>query len=361
MAALALEKLARSPGLEVHFWHHPENRKWRDRLARMEVEKIALGPTATETARLQVVRNIWQRAPVLSDRLKQLNPDLVLLIQGDIEHSSLALQETRRSGIRLASYIPMVHSYRLMEARLPRLRDFLARRLFSMVDEWITISPTIGEQLQARSPHARVHVVENGIQLESFSPAGDRASLRRKLGLPESGRVCAMIGRVEYNQKRQDLAVECFSRYREAFKDWHLLIVGSGPDEEHLEGLIKVSPASEYIHRLEWLDEPRQVYHAIDCLLLPSRYEGVPLVMLEALAAGVPVIGADRDGMRDLLPDGWRFPAGDAEAFAGTFESAAEKGFPGLRECRRRVMENNDVATFQDAFLRAVEKILARP
>lgn len=359
MAALALERLIREPGLEIHFWYHAENRKWRDRLARMDAFGMRAGVTATKTERLQVVRNLWQRAPQLRIRLQELNPDLVLFIQGDIEHASLALQEARRGGYRCASYIPMVHSCRLMQARLPRLRDFLSRRIFAMVEDWITISPTIAAQLRAKSPRSRVHVVENGIQLDTFTSAGDRDELRRQMGLPETGRFCAMIGRVEYNQKRQDLAVDCFSRFRDVFAGWHLLIVGSGPDEADLERRIRESPARDFMHRLEWLDEPQRVYQAIDCLLLPSRYEGVPLVMLEALAAGVPVIGSDRDGMRDFLPETWRFPPGDTEALARVFGDAAADGFSEMPEVRNRVLEHNGVEAFQRAFADSVRKILA--
>jgi len=358
MAALALEGLARDSRLEMHFWYNPENRKWRHRLERMGVSGISTGEARTETARLQVMRNLWQRATAFREEVERLRPDLILFIQGDIEHSSLAMQEAKRAGMAVASYIPMVHSYGLMQAKLPLLRDLLARRLFRMPENWITISASIASQLRGKSPKATVHVVENGIQVDDFRSSGDRRGLRKQWRIPEKAKVCAMIGRVEFNQKRQDLAVASFSTYRERFDDWHLLIVGSGPDEDSLQQSIRESPVSDRIHRLAWLDEPQQVYSAIDCLLLPSRYEGVPLVMLEALAAGVPVLGSDRDGMRDLLPEEWRFPPGDAGALASAFHAARRDGFGPLESCRAKVLRENRVETFQEQFVRAVMEII---
>jgi glycosyltransferase involved in cell wall biosynthesis len=67
---------------------------------------------------------------------------------------------------------------------------------------------------------------------------------------------------------------------------------------------------------LPWREDMTPVYSAIDVLALPSRFEGVPLVMLEALACGVPVVASDRDGMADWLPPELRFDPG-REAAAG--------------------------------------------
>jgi glycosyltransferase involved in cell wall biosynthesis len=53
-----------------------------------------------------------------------------------------------------------------------------------------------------------------------------------------------------------------------------------------------------------------------DVVLLPSRYEGVPLVMLEAMCAGRKLLAADADGVPDMLPRAWAFPRGDAHSLA---------------------------------------------
>lgn len=352
MAALGMEGLVHAGLCEAHFWFSPANERWQKRLRGLQSSGLQCAAAPTRTARLQVLRNLWQRSPELRRRLAMLQPDRIVFIQGDIEHASLAVMEAVRLRHSVMSYIPMAHRYEVMQARLPHLRDLLASRVFKAIPDWITISESCRAQLVERNPKARVRVVENGIPVECFRR--EETVLRSRLGIPDGQRVCAMIGRVEFNQKRQDLALEAFTRYPEHFSGWHLLLVGSGPDGARLDALVQGSSARARVHRLEWLEQPEAVYSAIDCLLLPSGYEGVPLVMLEALAAGVPVIASDRDGMKDLLPPGWRFPAGDAAALAQTFRAACDSGFSGVEELQSRVRRENTVEAFQQQFTAAV-------
>ena len=352
MAALAMEGMVRDGGSEVHFWFSEANQRWPGRIAALLDSGLHTAPAPTRTRKLQVMRNLWERSPELKARLRELNPDLVVFIQGDIEHSSLALLEARRSGHPVLSYIPMAHPHAVMRAKLPGLRDLLAGRVFRAVPEWITISESCRLQLADRSPGSRIHVVENGIPVEQFPGPSTEAALqlRRQTGIPTEVSICAMIGRVEFNQKRQNLAVAALEAHPDCFQGWHLLLVGSGPDDDRLDALIQASPARARIHRLQWLEQPQGIYSAIDCLLLPSGYEGVPLVMLEALACGVPVIASNRDGMRDLLPAEWLFPQGDASALARQFRKASHDNFPGLAALRERVRRDNTVEVFQRAF-----------
>ena len=89
-----------------------------------------------------------------------------------------------------------------------------------------------------------------------------------------------------------------FIEYPDAFTDCELLFAGDGPDRMRL---VKMAEKANNVTILPWQDNINTLYDRIDFLMLPSRYEGVPLVMLEALARGIPVIGSDVDGMKELL------------------------------------------------------------
>ena len=106
------------------------------------------------------------------------------------------------------------------------------------------------------------------------------------------------------------------------------------------------------------MDNPERIYSAIDCLLIPSRYEGVPLVMLEALASGVPVVGSCCDGMKDLLPGDWLFESGSIADMSETFSRAASAGFKGLDTVRERVLTENDLSNFKNQFVEAVRRLV---
>ena len=362
MAAYGIEALAACREFEVTFLYNPLNSKWKRRIdAFGDSNKLVTGECPTRTRKLQLLRNKWQRCKALREHFDACNPDLILFIQGDIEHSSLALSEALRMGLPVASYIPMCHSYKLMQAKLAGFRDGLAGQVYRSVNKWITISDTISKDLMSLSPGSTVAVVNNGIQISKFTGAEDdclRSQVREELGLDQDDKICAVVGRIEFNQKCQDLALKALEQFPAAFDGWRLLFVGSGPDDVRLDQQIADSSWNSRIKRIPWLDNPERIYAAIDCLLIPSRYEGVPLVMLEALAAGVPVIGSDRDGMRDILPMDWRFESGSIKEFSEAFSRAAKTGFKDLDATRDRVLREYDLSGFKSEFVDAVRLLV---
>jgi glycosyltransferase involved in cell wall biosynthesis len=138
--------------------------------------------------------------------------------------------------------------------------------------------------------------------------------VRDALGLQEDDRLLLMMGRIEFWQKRHDLAVEALASARARGSRLHLLVVGSGPDEPALRGRVRALGLEAVVHWRPWQSDVGPFYAACDRLLLPSRYEGVPLVMLEALSLGRQVLAANVDGMADMLPPAWLFAAGDGQA-----------------------------------------------
>ena len=203
---------------------------------------------------------------------QNLKPDLVLCIQGEIEDSSKAVLAARRAGIECTSYIAIPHPMRLMGAKLGGLRDRINQYLFNQPTRYIAISESMEQLLRERGVTKPIAVVPNGIPTPPpVSPVTSHAS-RLTLG---------MLGRIEFNQKQQDFMVRTFCRFSEQFKDCRLLIAGDGPDRERLQKLVEGKVG---IILLPWQEDAETFYESIDFLMLPSRFEGVPLVMLEALA-----------------------------------------------------------------------------
>jgi glycosyltransferase involved in cell wall biosynthesis len=93
-----------------------------------------------------------------------------------------------------------------------------------------------------------------------------------------------------------------------------------------LSRLIDDSPLRAHLLQFGWIKNLDSIYQAIDLLLIPSRLEGVPQVMLEALARRIPVVASDRDGMKSWLPPEWRFPFGDAAAMQRAIDRALAGG-----------------------------------
>jgi glycosyltransferase involved in cell wall biosynthesis len=103
--------------------------------------------------------------------------------------------------------------------------------------------------------------------------------------------------------------------------DKFVIFVGDGPDARTLQALL-VPEVRDRFNLIGWKSDLSDVYAATDVLLIPSKSEGVPLVMLEALSYRIPVVGTDRDGMRSWLPAQWRFTWGDIEGLKHGIEQA---------------------------------------
>ena len=109
---------------------------------------------------------------------------------------------------------------------------------------------------------------------------------------------------------------------------------------------------------IAWTDGVSDVYSAIDVLVLPSRLEGVHLVMLEAMSVGVPVVGSARDGMKEFLPSAWLFPPDDKKGCAQRLQEVLEQPKAELIEAnRRRALEDFSMAAFERSFIAATRKL----
>jgi glycosyltransferase involved in cell wall biosynthesis len=298
------------------------------------------------------------RSRTLANRLRQLDPALVVAIQGNIEHSSLALHAARRAGIPSTSYIPVPHSNAAMGARLGVLRDVFAKGLFQVPDSFITISDEMAKLLRLRGASAPIHIVYNGIDTARFHP-GDPVSACRQLNLPQDKIRLGMIGRIEFRQKQQHLLVQAVAAEPSLASACHLVFAGEGPDGGALRALIEQHRLTATI--LPWCD-PALLYHALDALVIPSRYEGLPLVMLEALASGTAVLASDRDGMKDVLPAVWRCEPNNPTALAGTLAHFIQQDRPAPAAALvARVRDSMSLAAFRQAFAAAIGGLLPAP
>jgi glycosyltransferase involved in cell wall biosynthesis len=164
----------------------------------------------------------------------------------------------------------------------------------------------------------KVHVVPNGIDTSRF--AGDRgdASSRRAIGIPPGARVVGTVGRLS-PVKRQDLLIRAFARSLASVPDAHLLVVGDGPLMGELRDLAASLGIEDRVHFVGYQAEPETLLGAMDLFALTSRSEGMPLVVLEAWAAGLPVIASRVGGLPEMLGDGQAgvlFESGDEAALA---------------------------------------------
>jgi glycosyltransferase involved in cell wall biosynthesis len=157
--------------------------------------------------------------------------------------------------------------------------------------------------------------------VNSVPPAtepANRQALVREWGLRNSQRLIVAVGRL-VPQKNHALAIRALA----AVPDAILVVVGGGPLREPLEREAKASGVRDRVVLAGPRSDARAVIGAADVVVLPSHWEGLPLVGLEALAAGTPLVATAVLGVRDLVSDGESallVPPGDERALAGALK-----------------------------------------
>lgn len=320
MACHGIEALAAEPSIDVVFMLNPSNRLLVSRLESIDnIQTLAADPVTFQS----------------------LEPDCILCIQGDIAQCSAGVQAAIKAGIECVSYIAIPHRLADMGAKLGGLRDLKNKPLFNRPDRYITISESMKVLLEERGVKKTISIVPNGIP----------APPTPKLTPPDSRFTIGLIGRIEFNQKQQDFFVRTVLQYSEPFTDCRVLFIGSGPDEPKLK---KIIAGHEAFTLLPWQENMEEIYERIDLLIIPSRYEGVPLVMLEALARGIPTLGSRRDGMLDILPPEWTFTTEDSAALAATFSKVRKNGINQISELQSRIIADHSMDAFKQNFVKAV-------
>jgi glycosyltransferase involved in cell wall biosynthesis len=171
-------------------------------------------------------------------------------------------------------------------------------------------------------PRKKLGVVRNGIHTSAFAPtpeAVDEARrIFRSLGIPEGARVVGSLGRLA-EVKRHDLLIRGFAQAVNSQTDAHLVIVGDGPERSALETLATSLGLSDRVHFAGYRERPEIILRGMDVFALASRLEGLPLAILEAWAAGVPVVASRVGGVPALIDDGRTgllFDSGDEKVLA---------------------------------------------
>ncbi len=371
MACHGIEALASDPSNEILCIIHPDNRQLAEKLAPIKSCQTLEAPGSTR--RCQSVLNHLDHRGIkrLQHRFGKLQADLLLCIQGDIEQSSQALIAAHRTGIECISYIALPHGRTTMGARFGAGRDAFDHGLFRLPSSYMAISECMAGLLRQRGVTQPITVVPNGISMPPVSVATDHSLSRiktedeserivRNFGSPSGLKpqdrlaVLGMLGRIEFKQKRQDFMVRTFCDVPQAFENCRLIIAGDGSDRSMLEQLVLKGPRNADIDLLPWQNDIDAFFASIDLLVIPSRFEGVPLVMLEALARGIPVIGSNRDGMKEILPEEWIFEAENAAALAETFSTVRESWQQRIGPLREMVLNEHSLEAFKAHFRAAV-------
>jgi L-malate glycosyltransferase len=181
-------------------------------------------------------------------------------------------------------------------------------------------------------PPGRVAVIYNGIDLDRSGGPTDRETARREMGVGPDDLVLLQVARLDY-LKDHATAIRTLRHVLQRKPEARLVLVGEGPERTKIEGLIEEHGVRTQVRLLGQRKDVAHLLAGADLFLLTSISEGIPLTVIEAMAARVPVIATRVGGLAEVVEEGGTgllAPSGDDEALAGRVVQLADN--PRLRE-----------------------------
>jgi glycosyltransferase involved in cell wall biosynthesis len=201
-------------------------------------------------------------------------------------------------------WVAFHHGYTSTDLKM-RLYNELDRFSLRHASRVLTVCLPFAEQMKARGVSAdRICVQHMPIRRFSLLP-DDAAQLRTDLRLVPEARVILSVGRLSREKGHKDL-IAGFSELRDQMRDTplRLVLVGDGPERASLEQQARECDAREQIVFAGHRDDVKRFYGMASVFALPSYSEGTPNVLLEAMAAGLPVVATRVGGIPELVTDG---------------------------------------------------------
>lgn len=240
--------------------------------------------------------------------------------------------------------------------RLGKFWEFLRRLSYPYADMVVVLTTNIAEWMR-KEIGGEPRVLQNPVA---------RAGLHTKVfdRTRESFQLIA-VGRLAH-QKGYDFLIDAFARAVPAIPQWTLTIYGDGPERASLEQRIASYSMTDLIHLAGVTKDISAVYNQADAVVHAARYEGYPMVIAEALAAGKPIIAVDSPGAaRELLGDG-RYgvltPSGDVNALASALvEVLSDRGrLESMAATASEAVSENDVGFIAEKWLKLFDEAVAK-
>jgi glycosyltransferase involved in cell wall biosynthesis len=264
-------------------------------------------------------------------------------------HSSWLRSPVHISRIRRDAYGFYQWLYTALNARWEK-------QAFQRAKVVVAVSEKVAQELiNIGVPRDRIRVIVNGVDLQEFSPG---VASRQKLGLPENVNLGLFAGDIRTPRKNLDSVLHALVQV----PDLHLAVVGS-PDGSPFPQLAADLGISNRVHFLGYRRDIAEIMRAVDVFVFPSRYEACTLVLLEALASGLPVITATATGGAELVtPEcGIVLPDSDnIDALAAALSSLVSDRtlMQQMGQVARAVAEQHSWSTMAQTYMDLFEELL---
>ncbi|MEX0714316.1 MAG: glycosyltransferase [Pirellulales bacterium] len=246
---------------------------------------------------------------LLGSALEEFKPDIV-----HSHHPFLLGSTALRVGAMFAVPVVFTHHTRyetythyVTSSNSTFLKRFvvdLATGYCNLCDAVIAPSQSIADMLKQHGVETPVEVIPTGVDLDQFE-RGDGAAFRKASGIDEKAFVVGHVGRLA-PEKNLGFLAQAVAAFLEQCPTACFLVVGRGPSEDEIRTVFQERGLTDRLFMPGTLEGQRlaDAYSAMDVFAFSSKSETQGMVLVEAMAAGVPVVALDASGVRDVVVDG---------------------------------------------------------
>ncbi|MCH2101253.1 MAG: glycosyltransferase [Planctomycetes bacterium] len=268
-------------------------------------------------------RGVRKLRTSFDNALNEFQPDIV---QTHIpEDDLLASDSVRRTGIGV--HVPLVHSlhFHLHREKMDlrgRVRLHMFKRMLNRTRSVWAVSGAVARAIEERAsyPADRISVLHNCVDLRPYEQLPSRPEAKAALGLPPDAPLVLSVGRLHL-AKNFPMLVRASAEVLRVHPKAHFALVGEGDERAKIEAEIMRQGVSESWTLLGQRPDVPHCLAAADSFVQPSDWEGCPIAVVEAMAAGLPVIATDVAGVGEVIKHethGLLIPRGDEAELSAT-------------------------------------------
>lgn len=249
----------------------------------------------------------------------------------------------------------------------------LGRYVLNRADAAVGVSDQVSRKLREnyKISSAKTFTILNGIELDAFSKKADKIVLRNKLGVAAEDKVIGIVANFR-RIKNHIFLLKAFSQLIKECRNAKLLLIGQGftSDVENTEKEIRTyvneNDLKKHVIFLGYRPDVDDLLQSMDIFCLPSFKEGLPISMIEAMAAGLPVVGTDTTGIRDVVVpgrNGFLVPVDDINSLKNLLSKLVHDrslrkqfGAESRLLAKRQYSLEKCTTTYQDLFLSVLNK-----
>ncbi len=247
----------------------------------------------------------WKQIRMTASAFRAARLDLIHFLHGCYPLLEIPVLASWLAGIRIR--LSDVHSEPQAIASKPLLKRSLAFGAAHTATHVRVLGGRFGQQLheQYGLANTRVRVIESGLDPAPWTAVSDEdvAAVRRELGVPAGARLVMTVARLS-PEKGQAVLIEAAAQLRDRHADVHYVLVGEGATRAVLEGIVAARGLQDRVHFVGFRRDVPAMVAAADVIVIPSLVEGLPWALLEAMAAGKPVVATEVGGVSEALVDG---------------------------------------------------------